>query len=80
MNKNYGNYLRTFLADTDSSTTNMRIVIEDERLDPNQCMTNVDYINYDHNSLADDQVVKRFMKSIQDDKEAHKNDRSKRQN
>ena len=68
LNKNYGNYLRTFLSDTDSSTTNIRIVIEDERLDPNQSMTNVDYINYDHNSLDDDQVVKKFMNSVQGDR------------
>ena len=61
LNNNYGNYLRPFLIDTDSSTTNIRIVLEDERLDPNQSINCVDYMDYDHNSLeGNDQVIKRF--------------------
>lgn len=73
LDNNYGNYLRSFLNDTESSTTNIRIILEDERLDPNQSMTSVDYMEYDHNSLEGiDQVIKKFTDTVQKDKEAHK--------
>lgn len=65
LNKNYGNYLRPFLTDVDSSTTNIRIVLEDGRLDPNQAMESVEYLNVDHKSIGGkDQVINKFTELI----------------
>lgn len=42
-----GNCLRQFLDDQGSST-NIRIVADDERLDPNQFKTAMDFFAFDH--------------------------------
>lgn len=76
LNRNNGNYLRSFLNDVETGTTNLRILIEDERLDPNQAMQKVEYMDYDHESVeGKDQLVNRFTDLVKEDRDAHKGQR-----
>ena len=65
-----GGYLEKFLDDAHQGTT-LRILFDDENLDPNQFTTAVDYFKYDHGSLkGTGQVVQRFKEIIKGDKSA----------
>jgi hypothetical protein len=62
-----GNCLGQFLDDQ-SSSTNIRIVADDERLDPNQFKTAVDFFIFDHHpDKGSDQIVHRFNSLIREE-------------
>lgn len=65
-----GNCLGQFLEDQ-SPGTNIRIVTDDERLDPNQFKTTVDFFKFDHHSAkGNDQIVNRFHSLIREEEAA----------
>ena len=67
--ENKGINLLKFLDDDHHGTT-LRIVIDDERLDPNQFTTGMDYFKYDHDDLQGmGQVVNRFKSIIKEKSE-----------
>lgn len=68
LDSNMGNCLGQFLDDQ-SSSTNIRIVADDERLDPNQFKTTVDFFIFDHHpEKGNDQIVHRFNSLIREEK------------
>ena len=65
---NKGSYLVKFLDD-DHHGTKLRIVYDNENLDPNQYTTFVDYFKYDHETTKGlEQIVDRFKKTTKEKK------------
>ena len=61
LDREFGNNLSIFLED-ENPTSNFSIKLDDDRLDPNQFFTGVNYFKYDHTSKKQgiDQIVHKF--------------------
>lgn len=69
LDRNFGMNLCKFMED-ESFTSNFSIKLDDDRLDPNQFFTKVDYYKYDHTSKRQgtDQIVQMFKDVIKSQK------------